>query len=161
MNQGTGSGSNAAEQLEPNADLSAYLDGVLSPDESAAFEARLDEDPETREELDGMRRLLGALSGLPEVEAPPDLYEQVRRKLRRKPMSPEGWLTGMVTLPFQVLSLVVILAAAAIFLMSELDREHQVVEDEREALDGLEAPPIEDPDDAAEGALGADGGASK
>lgn len=119
-----------AEDLSSDARMSAYLDGALSPDESAAFEAQLQGNPAEREELDGMRKLLGVLGNLPEPEAPEDFYEQVRRRLRRSHNKPEELLNHLVAVPFQVLSIVVILAAAAIFLMSELDRDQQKLERE-------------------------------
>ena len=112
--------------------ISAYLDGELSEDESADFEAHLDEDSEVAEHFNQMKRLLGALGSLPDVEAPPDFYEQVRKKLRRAKKDDESFWGSSIMLPFQVLSIVVILAAAAIFLMTELDRDTQI---DRKALE--------------------------
>lgn len=118
------SGSEASDRTEgADVQMSAYLDGELSASESAAFEAFLDDEPDARDELDGMRKLLGALGNLPEPEAPPDLYDSVHRRLRREKVRGDGLLGALVSLPFQVLSIVIILAAAAVFLMAELDRE--------------------------------------
>jgi anti-sigma factor RsiW len=110
--------------------ISAYLDGELSQDEAGEFEAHLDAEPEVQEHLDQMRRMLGALGSLPDIEAPLDFYEQINRKLRRSKLSSDAsWLSSVI-LPFQVLSIVIILAAAAIFLMTELDRENRINEKE-------------------------------
>ena len=122
-----------AEDLNADAQLSAYLDGAMSPDDAAAFEAQLDADPSGQEELADMRRLLGALGSLPEPEAPEDFYEQLRRRLRRRGKAPEDLLQQLVALPFQVLSIVIILAAAAIFLMSQLDRDQQQIDRDKPA----------------------------
>jgi len=108
--------------------ISAYLDGELSDDESVEFQAHLEAEPEVQEQFDQMKRMLGALGSLPDVEAPEDFYDQVRRKLRRSKLPEDhSWISSIV-LPFQVLSIIVILAAAAIFLMTELDRENRVDE---------------------------------
>lgn len=108
--------------------ISAYLDGELTQDESSEFEEHLKTEPEVQEHFDQMKRMLGALGSLPDIEAPPDFYDQVRRKMRRSKLTEEdNWLSSVV-LPFQVLSIIIILAAAAIFLMAELDREHRVDE---------------------------------
>ena len=112
--------------------ISAYLDGELSDDESVDFEAHLEDEPEVAEQFNQMKRLLGALGSLPEVQAPEDFYEQVRKKLRRAKKNEESLWGSSIMLPFQVLSIVVILAAAAIFLMTELDRANKV---DREALE--------------------------
>ena len=112
--------------------ISAYLDGELSEDESHDFEAHLEDEPEVAEHFNQMKRLLGALGSLPEVEAPPDFYDQVRKKLRRSKADEDSIWGSSIMLPFQVLSIVVILAAAAIFLMTELDRENKV---DKEALE--------------------------
>ncbi len=114
--------------------ISAYLDGELSQHESSDFEAHLDAEPEVQAHFDQMKRMLGALGSLPDVEAPDDFYEQVRRKMRRSRTGQDSSWISSIVLPFQVLSIVIILAAAAIFLMAELDRENRV--DEKALPDG-------------------------
>lgn len=50
--------------------LSAYLDGVLTSDEQATLEARLEKEPALRERLDGLRLTVDALANLAQVETP-------------------------------------------------------------------------------------------
>jgi anti-sigma factor RsiW len=111
-------------QADSNAELmSAYLDDQLDPDEAQAFESLVDADPEVRRELTEMQQMLRMVSALPEVAAPPDFYEKVAKKARTSKMDPQGLLLGLISLPFQVLSIVIILIIAATFLMLELDRD--------------------------------------
>ncbi len=62
---------------EPRDQISAYLLGELDAAEAAAFEARLDGDPELREEVAGLRPLVTSLEALPvevwEAPQPPPL----------------------------------------------------------------------------------------
>jgi len=50
--------------------LSAYLDGMLSAEEQAALEARLDAEPALRQRLEAMRQTVALLRQLPSVPAP-------------------------------------------------------------------------------------------
>lgn len=109
---------------EPDdAAMSAYLDAELDADEAAAFEARLAESPEAQAELADLEKVLSLVSRLPSVDAPEDFYDELSRRIRRKAMlKPDNpWLT-LIALPFQVLSILVILAVAALYMMAELDR---------------------------------------
>lgn len=139
MSQASENESNPTFDAKATGRISAYLDGELSEDESLDFEAHLEDDAEVAEHFDQMKRLLGALGNLPDVEAPPDFYEQVRKKLRRSKPDEGTFLASSMVLPFQVLSIVVILAAAAIFLMAELDREDKVDEDALHQVNGKDA----------------------
>jgi anti-sigma factor RsiW len=107
----------SAEEL-----MSAYLDRELDEEESAAFEAQLAASPEAQEELAELQQMLQLVKGLPEVEAPADFYEKVAKKIRRRKLL-EGDLPVFVTLPFQVLSVIVVLAIAVVYTMIHLDRD--------------------------------------
>ncbi|MEZ4379981.1 MAG: zf-HC2 domain-containing protein [Nannocystaceae bacterium] len=102
--------------------MSAYLDRELDEEESAAFEAQLAASPEAQEELAELQQMLQLVKGLPEVEAPPDFYEKVAKKIRRRKLL-EGDLPVFITLPFQVLSVIVVLAIAVVYTMIHLDRD--------------------------------------
>ena len=107
----------SAEEL-----MSAYLDRELDEEESAAFEAQLAASPEAQEELAELQQMLQLVKGLPEVEAPPDFYEKVAKKIRRRKLL-EGDLPVFITLPFQVLSVIVVLAIAVVYTMIHLDAD--------------------------------------
>lgn len=116
-----------AEQSPTEADalMSAYLDKQLAPEEAAKVEKLLAESPEAREELDGLQNMLKLMKGLPEVVAPPDFYEKLAKKIRRRRIfSAEGlW---MLAVPFQVLSVVLILVVAVTYMLLHLDSDPSV-----------------------------------
>lgn len=118
--------------------MTAYLDAELSADEAAAFEAQLAEDPEARSEIEQLRRVMSLVQSLPEVQAPPDFAEKVSRRVRRRVLlGPDGaW--SLVSLPFQVLSIIVILTVAGLYMMAQL--EQQPTSLERERIPGVRAP---------------------
>lgn len=114
--------------------MSAYLDAELSDAERQAFERELESDPQTQEELEDLRRIVQLVQGLPSVEAPDDFYEKVSRKLRRRSLLKSDNVMLMISLPFQVLSIVVILTAAALYMMAELDQAPSGIEKDPDAL---------------------------
>ena len=61
--------------------LSAYLDGELSPEETARVEQALRADPALEAELTTLRALDAALDVLPGCAAPDDLEQRVRAAL--------------------------------------------------------------------------------
>jgi anti-sigma factor RsiW len=111
--------------------MSAYLDEELEASEAEAFESYLAESPDAQAELEDLRRVMTLVAGLPDVEAPEDFYEKLSRKLRRKQLlAPEGAVLGLVSLPFQVLSIVVILTVAALYMMAQLEQAPRAIEAE-------------------------------
>ncbi|MCX4240926.1 anti-sigma factor family protein [Paraliomyxa miuraensis] len=114
--------------------MTAYLDAELPADEAAEFEEQLALDPEARSEVEMLRKMMSLVSSLPEVEAPPDFAEKVSRRVRRRQAFTEAnW--GLVSLPFQVLSIVVILVVAALYMMAQLE-QRPTGKMEREAIPG-------------------------
>ena len=131
-----------AEPSPTDADalMSAYLDKQLAPDEAAKVEKLLAESPETREELDGLQSMLRLVKALPEVEAPPDFYEKVAKKIRRRRGRLE--VLVMLALPFQVLSVVLILVVAVTYMLLHLDHDPSVkLERDPNAVKAPSAPP--------------------
>ena len=114
--------------------MSAYLDAELSAAEMEAFERELEEDPQTQEELEDLKKMLQLVQALPTVEAPDDFYEKVSRKLRRRSLLKSDNVMLMISLPFQVLSIIVILTAAALYMMAELDNAPKAIEKDPDAL---------------------------
>jgi len=79
----------------PYQDLfSAFLDGVLSPEEEAELKAHLDECPECREELEKLRQTVRQLQALPLVPLPADFTQNMRRRL-----TAEGKTWASVSVP--------------------------------------------------------------
>jgi anti-sigma factor RsiW len=106
--------------------IEEYLDGLLSDDERAAFEAELARDPVLREELDRVRRFGSLLDGLPRERAEVEriLATMARRRRRRRAM----WTAAA-------------LAAAVLgFLALRADRGagpdpmHRIIEDQARAF---------------------------
>ncbi|MEZ4430136.1 MAG: hypothetical protein R3A51_20845 [Nannocystaceae bacterium] len=112
-----------AEPSQSNAELmSAALDEQLAPEEAAAFEEMLAKDPEAAEEFSQLRDMLALVKNLPEVEAPPDFYEKIARKVRRRRMF-QGESFLLISVPFQVLSVLIVMAIAVTYMMLQLDRD--------------------------------------
>ncbi len=112
--------------------VSAYLDDELEPDDAKAFEDLLESSPEVAEELADLQKVISLVGGLGKVEAPEDFYEKLNRRLRRRQiMQPQTtpWLS-LIAVPLQLLSVVVILAVAALYMMSELDAAPASIERE-------------------------------
>jgi len=111
--------------------MTAYLDDELSDDEAAAFEARLAADPRARAEIEQLRRVMSLVQSLPEVQAPPDFAEKVARRVRRRVALGADATWSLVSLPFQVLSIVVILTVAGLYMMAQLEQQPTGIERER------------------------------
>jgi hypothetical protein len=89
--------------------LSAYLDGMLTPEEQVELEARLERDPALQARLDGLRLTVGALSSLPEVQAPRNFILSPSMVSTPKSAPPSrlswpalNWATAVATLLFLV-----------------------------------------------------------
>jgi anti-sigma factor RsiW len=107
--------------------MTAYLDDALEAGEAESLEKLLAESPEARREFEDLQRVLSIVRDLPEVEAPPDFYENVAKKLRRRRAEGEG-VMSVFSLPFQVVSVFVLMVIAATYLMMEIERENAKIE---------------------------------
>jgi len=114
--------------------ITDYLDDALEGGESESFEKWLADSPEARKELESLQKILSVVRELPDIEAPPDFYEQVSKKLRRRRM-PEAAKAGLVSIPFQVLSIMVIMVIAATYLMLEIERDSAPIEKDPSAAE--------------------------
>lgn len=111
---------------------SAYLDDELEPADAKAFEDLLESSPEVAEQLADLQKVISLVGGLGDVQAPEDFYEKLSRRLRRRQiMQPQttSWLSW-VALPLQLLSVLVILTVAALYMMSELESAPASIERE-------------------------------
>ncbi|MEM9453385.1 MAG: zf-HC2 domain-containing protein [Myxococcota bacterium] len=118
--------------------ITAYLDAELPEEDAAAFEAQLAEDPEAMSEVEQLRKVMSLVSSLPEVQAPPDFYEKVSRRIRRRQLFASEGVWTLVSLPFQVLSIIIILTVAALNMMAQLEQQPQKLE--RESIIGTDKP---------------------
>ena len=115
-----------AEPETDNADadelMSAYLDEELDDEGKSKLEEMLARSPAAQKELSGLQSMLRLVKGLPEEQAPPDFYEKVSKKIRRR-----RWFRGeyliALSLPFQILNVLVILAVAVVYMMLHLDTD--------------------------------------
>jgi anti-sigma factor RsiW len=111
--------------------MTAYLDDELSDDEAAAFEAQLADDPAARSEVEQLRRVMALVQSLPEIHAPPDFAEKVARRVRRRMVFGAESTWSLLSLPFQVLSIIVILTVAGLYMMAQLEQQPTALERER------------------------------
>lgn len=126
--------------------MTAYLDAELPAHEAEEFESMIADDPAARSELEELRKVMALVASLPDVEAPPDFVEKVARRVRRRQLlAPEGALLGLISLPFQVLSMIVILAAAALYMMAQLERQPTGIERDSAAVQIETESPTERP----------------
>lgn len=103
----------------PSEQLSAYLDGELSPEERASVDAALVQDPALREELEGLRGVVHWVREQGPVEAPSGFAESLQVRLAEE-ADPTGgslhWLRRPLGVPIEVLAL----AAAALWVTLNL-----------------------------------------
>jgi anti-sigma factor RsiW len=96
--------------------LSAYVDGELTPHEAGEVEAHVAQCESCREELDRLQSLKSLLGRLPERPVPETLWTSIRAQLDQPQQSwgatVEQWLRGVVRRPA--------LAAAALVLVAIL-----------------------------------------
>ncbi|MEE9384014.1 MAG: hypothetical protein V3V08_11440 [Nannocystaceae bacterium] len=119
---------------ERSARMSAYLDARLDPSDKEAFERDLQGSVEASKEVVDLQRMISVMGDLPAVEVPPDFYKGVLRKLRKPQHSRGAAVAGLVSLPFQLVSVVIIVLVGALYVLAELEREtHYVAPD----IDGL------------------------
>ena len=127
---------------DSNAELmTAYLDDALEAGEAESFEKYLEDSPEARREVESLQKILSIVRELPDVEAPPDFYEKLSKKLRRRRQNAES-STGLISLPFQVLSIIVIMMIAATYLMLEIEREDAQIEKDLSAAEAAPESPV-------------------
>ena len=62
--------------------LQAYLDGELEAEARADLERRVMSEPALKDELDRLSFARDAVTGLPRAEAPPDLADEVLRRVQ-------------------------------------------------------------------------------
>jgi len=104
--------------------MSAYVDGELDPAQAAEVESYIAQSPEAQKQLEELQKLVQLVGGLPPVEAPPDFYDKLARRLRRRQiLKRDDFALNLISLPFQVLSILVILAVATLYMLAELERQ--------------------------------------
>ncbi|MFW6154802.1 MAG: anti-sigma factor family protein, partial [Planctomycetota bacterium] len=102
------------EDLTDRADLSAYLDGQLPPEQAARVERALAADPDLRAELKALDATRGLLGDLPPEKAPDGMLEVVMEQAERRRLlhAPEPsahgrrfrWIRGLAAAAIIVLT---------------------------------------------------------
>ena len=93
--------------------LSSYLDGQLSPAESAQLETRISSDPELASALDDLRAARGILRKLPARKAPRN-FTLTRQMVGLKPPLPRSYSVFQFSTAFATFLLVLTFAANAV-----------------------------------------------
>lgn len=108
--------------------LSAYADGELSPDERREVEAHLVTCVECREELSRLRQVKYLIGRLPEREAPPELWQGVRRRIAQEDQGPAAGILETMRAAFRrpayaaVAAMVVLILIAVPLVKGRVDR---------------------------------------
>ena len=121
----------------PNDDptLSAYLEEDLSPEARAKVDTLLEQSPEAKADLESLRSMMRVVASLDAPRAPDNFLDKLDRRIRRRRSAITDRLANsMISLPLQLLCILVILVGATIKLMC-------VIEESRPAL---EPPPVAD-----------------
>jgi anti-sigma factor RsiW len=102
--------------------LGDYLEGELSDEQSAQVAAHVEGCETCAKELTALKETMRSLSGLHHLPPPPEFTSKVERTIRRRSrgrfFGPETLLSR---LPFEWISLAIILALIAIYLFTLLD----------------------------------------
>ena len=126
---------------DSNAEMvTAYLDDALESGDAESFERYLDESPDARREVEDLQKILSIVRELPDVQAPPDFYDNIAKKIRRRRGAAESSPVSLISLPFQVLSILVIMVIAASYLMLEIERESAPIEKDPSAAKAKDQP---------------------
>ena len=114
--------------------MSAYLDDELEGGDAESFEDFLSSSPEAQQEVEDLREMLALVGNLPEVEAPPDFYDNLAKKIRKR-RDPDATTMSLISLPFQVISILVIMVIAATYLMLEIESDNAQLEKDPSAAE--------------------------
>ena len=84
---------------DSNAEMvTAYLDDALEPGDAESFERYLDESPDARREVEDLQKILSIVRELPDVQAPPDFYDNIAKKIRRRRGAAESSPVSLISL---------------------------------------------------------------
>jgi anti-sigma factor RsiW len=95
--------------------LSQYLERDLDDESTSELRHLLQQDPETREDMEFLRKMVNTLGQMEDVEAPPQFVQQVRRRVRRQRNS-ERMQDEMKFRPPYEMVVVLLVAAMAVLL---------------------------------------------
>lgn len=112
----------ASEQSLAQEMMSAAIDHQLSASEAAEFAELLANSPEINAEYHDLKRVIELVGTLPTMEVSSDFYEKLARKMRRRRIRTyvqPSW----ISLSLQVLSILVVLMVAAIYLFLQIERD--------------------------------------
>ncbi|TNE85091.1 MAG: hypothetical protein EP330_27195 [Deltaproteobacteria bacterium] len=139
--------------------LSAYLDGELSPEEVAELEAALDADPELRAELEMLEGAVDFVRSHGPLEAPVGFADAVLAKVAEEPAPSGGtlvWLRRPMGVPLEALAVAAAALFVLVFALNSGDEspsaaaKREVSEPEKTAAAWAPAEPAPEPKEAEE-----------
>lgn len=126
-----------AELDEQEVLFNAYLDGDLSAQDEAAFDERLDEDPEFREAYGDFADVMGEVQNLPYQFAPDDFSKKLQRRIRvrsRGRFFGDNLLYSQRT-PYEVVAVVMIVVMTSAYLFMGIPPDQNVESAEKKRLE--------------------------
>jgi anti-sigma factor RsiW len=121
--------------------MSAYLDEDLSPEARAKVDALLEQSPEAKADLESLRSMIRVVASLDSPHAPDNFLDKLDRRIRRRRNAISDRLANsMISLPLQLLCILVILVGATIKLMSVIEESRPALEPSS-TLQKPQAPP--------------------
>jgi anti-sigma factor RsiW len=111
--------------------LSAYVDGELDPGDVARIEAHLEHNPDTRQEVEALRRLKLLTGAMMLKEAPPENWEVFWQSVYNRSERSLGWILWMVfqsllgaeSLPLAIKAAIIVGTAGVLILLVSVVRE--------------------------------------
>ncbi len=133
--------------------FSEYMEGELSEEKAHEVEAHLEECDECREMFELCKDSVDSLRSLSKVDPPKDLEQKIKKRIRARSRGKFFSATShehvVHRVPFELISLILILIAMALFYMMTLVAGMEAPEDPPENDQDSEQPEPQEPGSAA------------
>ncbi len=103
--------------------MSAYLDEELDADGKSKLRSDAGRLARDQKELSGLQSMLRLVKALPEEQAPPDFLREGRQEDPPPPLAALAITSVALSLPFQIINVMVILAVAVVYMMLHLQSD--------------------------------------
>lgn len=102
-------------------------EGDLSPEEEAAFDARVSEDEDFRKGWRSYQLMLKGLRSIPQARPPEDLVADVRREIEVVyPIRPRWFYDVTVSRGVELAALTMLLLMAAVWTITSIPKDHSL-----------------------------------